>query len=50
MRICNHCESALMRLKWEVAQCAGKAPKNSYSFVEPMELLALVVQRILEAS
>lgn len=71
-RICNHCESTLMSLKWEGAQRAGKAPKNSYSFVEPMELgkiitarphsphlirtkeaqelLALVVQRISEAS
>lgn len=44
-RICNHCESTLMSLKWEGAQCAGKAPKNSYSFVEPMELGKIIAAR-----
>lgn len=34
-----------MSLKWEGAQCAGKAPKNSYSFVEPMELGKIIAAR-----
>ena len=44
-RICNHCESTLMSLKWEGAQRAGKAARDSYSFVEPVELSRIIVAR-----
>ena len=44
-RICNHCESTLMSLKWEAAQRAGKAARDSYGFVEPAELSRIIIAR-----
>jgi rubredoxin len=43
--ICNHCESTLMSLKWEGAQGAGKAVRDSYSIVEPAELSRIIAAR-----
>jgi hypothetical protein len=34
-----------MSLKWGGVQCTGKTPKNSCSFVEPMELGKIIVAR-----
>lgn len=42
-RICNHCKSTLMSLKWEIESIILCDLTDSYSFVTPAELTRIIV-------
>lgn len=44
-RICGHCNSSLMSLKLEVTEILGEKMRDSYSFVAPEELAAIIQAR-----
>lgn len=44
-RICNHCHSTVMSLKEEVAERAGRRPRDSYGYFSPEELRRIIHPR-----
>lgn len=43
--ICNHCTSTMMSLKYEITALLGNKPSNSYSYLTPAELSAIIAPR-----
>lgn len=43
--VCNHCRSTMTSLKYEITALLGEKPINSYSYLNPAELSAIIAPR-----